>query len=112
MLINMLPEEKSGHTVYAAVTENNEVIWAYDNGAAARSPSRECPDGEAMIASDRNLFTVCKRGSIVIVEACGWYSSGFHFRFELTTEKPFQAVILANEVACLMDVADEGVLHP
>lgn len=100
MLIDMLPEENSGFIVYAAVTENNEVIWAYDNGLAAKS-------GEAMIDQDRSTFMVWKRGKIVIVEACGWYSSDFHFRFEVTIDKPFKAVILANELAGLMDAANE-----
>ncbi len=67
MLIDMLPEENSGFTVYAAVTENNEVIWAYDNGSACRQPSREDWSGEAMIDQDRSLFMVWKRGKIVIV---------------------------------------------
>lgn len=107
MLIDMLPEENSGFIVYAAVTENNEVIWAYDNGLAARQPDRERWSGEAMIDQDRSTFMVWKRGKIVIVEACGWYSSDFHFRFEVTIDKPFKAVILANELAGLMDAANE-----
>lgn len=109
MKLEMLPDEaKYGWpTVYAAVTENNEVIWAYDNGFAARQPDREHWSGEAMIDQDRLLFSVSKRGKIIIVEACGWYSPDFHFRFEVTIDQPYEAVILAHELAGLMDAANE-----
>ena len=110
MKLEMLPDEaKYGwSTVCAAVTENNEVIWAYDNGTAARAGTSERPDGEAEIDQDRSLFMVSKRGKIIIVEACGWYDSDFHFRFEVTINEPYKAVILAHELAGLMDAANEG----
>lgn len=110
MRLSMLPDEgKFGWpTVYAAVTEKNEVIWAYDNGTAARAGTRERHDAEAMIDQDRSLFMVSKRGNIIIVEAVGWYDSDFHFRFEVTMKDPAKAVILAHELAGLMDAANEG----
>jgi len=110
MRLEMLPDEsKLGWpTVYAAVTENNEVIWAYDNGDKVRPSSRESYFAEATIGEDRSLFKVSKRGKIVIVEACGWYDSDFHFKFEVTIREPYKAVILAHELAGLMDAAHEG----
>ncbi len=110
MKLEMLPlEDKYGWpTVYAAVTENNEVIWAYDNGDKAGKPSRESYYAEAAIGDDRSLFSVCRRGNIVIVEAMGWYDANFHFKFEVTINEPYKAVILAHELAGLMDAAHEG----
>lgn len=110
MKLDMLPEEgKYGApTVYAAVTENNEVIWAYGNTAKVRSFTKEHPYQEAALDEDRSVFQVSKRGKIVIVEAVGWYDSDFHFRFEVTIGQPFKAVILAHELAGLMDAAAEG----
>lgn len=109
MKLEMLPREsKFGDpTVYAAVTENNEVIWAYDNGDKAAQSSRESYYAEASIGEDRSLFTVSRRGKIIVVEACGWHDSDFHFKFEVTIGDPNKAVILAHELAGLMDAAFE-----
>lgn len=110
MRLEMLPDEsKFGWpTVYAAVTENNEVIWAYDNGDKARPSSRESYFAETTIGEDRSLFMVSRRGKIIIVEAVDWYYNDFHFRFEVTIDQPDKAVILAHELAGLMDAAHEG----
>jgi len=106
MKLEMLPLENDG-VVFAAVTENNEVIWAYDNKYAGRDSTRE-RSGECMIDEDRSMFTVCRHGTIIIVEACGWYDSDFHFKFEVTIREPYKAVILAHELAVLMDAANEA----
>ena len=109
MKLEMLPDEtKYGWpTVYAAVTENNEVIWAYDNGDKVKLSFCESCFAEAAIGDDRSFFMVSRRGNIIIVEACGWYDSDFHFRLEVTISEPYKAVILAYELAGLMDEANE-----
>lgn len=103
MKLEMLPEE-NGPTVLAAVTENNEVIWAYDNGDKARPSSRESYFAETAIGEDRSVFKVSRCYNKIIVEAWGW---GFNFRIEVTIQEPYKAVILANELAGLMDAANE-----
>jgi len=109
MKLEMLPDEtKYGWpTVYAAVTENNEVIWAYGNEKGTRTYTKDHPYDEGALDQDRSLFMVSRRGNIIIVEACGWYDSDFHFRLEVTISEPYKAVILAYELAGLMDAANE-----
>lgn len=106
MKFEMLPEE-NGPIVYAAVTENNEVIWCYDNGNAARQRTADYSFAETSIDQDRALFRVYRRDMIVVVKAVGWYDSDFYFKLELTIEEPNKAVILANMVGDLMEAAYE-----
>lgn len=99
MNIDLLPpESEKRYIMYAFVNENNEVIW---NGVTDVSGYIDHVAG-----TEYAQFQVWRRGDIVIVEACGWYSPKFHFRFELT-ELPDRVVILANEAAALMDRAHD-----
>lgn len=98
MKLEYLPNENDdSYIMYAFLDDRkNEVIW---NGVTNSSSYMDHVMGTEMAQ-----FTVCRRGKVVIVEACGWYSSGFHYRMELTAE-PDHVVILAAEAANLHDRA-------
>lgn len=106
MKLEYLPVEgDNDYFMYAFYDESkNEVIW---NGVTNSSSYMDHVAGTEMAQ-----FLVWRRNKIVIVEACGWYSSDFHFRFELTHPDPSKVVILAGALAGLMDQADEGELNP
>ncbi|QDP65331.1 MAG: hypothetical protein Unbinned200contig1000_71 [Prokaryotic dsDNA virus sp.] len=95
MKLEYLPVEgDDSYCMYAFYDENkNEVIW---NGVTNYM--------DHVAGTEMAQFTVCRRGKVVIVEACGWYSPDFHYRFELT-ELPDRVVILAAEAANLLDRA-------
>ena len=98
MKLEYLPiEGDTDYIMYAFYDESkNEVIW---NGVTNSSSYMDHVCG-----TEAAQFTVCRRGKIVIVEACGWYSPEFHYRMELT-ELPDRVVILAAEAANLLDRA-------
>lgn len=98
MKIEYLPVEgDDSYIMYAFYDESkNEVIW---NGVTNSSTYMDHVCG-----TEYAQFLVWRRGKIVIVEGCGWYSPEFHFRFELT-ELPDRVVILAYHAAALMDRA-------
>lgn len=100
MKIEYLPTEDDKHySMYAFYDETkNEVIW---NGVTNSSPYMDHVAG-----TEFAQFLVWRRGKVVIVEGCGWYSSDFHFRVEIT-ELPDRVVILAHEMAALMDRAHD-----
>lgn len=99
MKIDYLPVEgDDSFIMYAYVNENNEVIW---NGVTNSSSYMDHVAG-----TEYAQFNVWRRGNIVIAEGCDWYSPEFHFRVEIT-ELPDRVIILANEMAALMDRADE-----
>lgn len=95
MKIDYLPVEGDNeYIMYAFYDEmKNEVIWS---GVTAYM--------DHVCGTEAAQFTVCRRGKVVIVEACGWYSSNFHYKMELT-ELPDRVVILAAHAANLMDQA-------
>lgn len=98
MKIDYLPtEDDKSFIMYAFYDESkNEVIW---NGVSNSSSYMDHVSG-----TEQAQFLVWRRGKVVIVEGCGWYSSDFHFRLEIT-ELPDRVVILAHEAAALMDRA-------
>lgn len=106
MKLEYLPtEDDKKFFMFAFYDESkNEVIWS---GVTNSSRYMDHVCGTGM-----SEFSVWRRGNIVVVEACGWYSSDFHFRFELSHPDPSKVVILAHTLAGLMDQADEGELNP
>ena len=100
MKIDYLPtEDEKDYSMYAFYDEaNNTVIWSgvSENGSSSYQ--------DHVVGTEYAQFLVWRRGKIVIVEGCGWYSPDFHFRFELT-ELPDRVVILAHHAAALMDRA-------
>lgn len=98
MKIDYLPTEgDNDYTMYAFYDESkNEVIW---NGVTNSSTYMDHVAG-----TEYAQFLVWRRCNVVIVEGCGWYSSDFHFRMELT-ELPDRVVIIAHEAAALLDRA-------
>lgn len=100
MKIDYLPtENEKDYAVYAFYDENsNQVIW---NGVTLNAVGHY---QDHVMGTEYAQFLVFRRGNVVIVEACGWYSSDFHFRFELT-ELPDRVVILAAHAAAMMDRA-------
>ena len=100
MKLEMLPEDP-GRAVYACVTVNNEVVWAYPNEDIKDNP------WEIDAADAMSPFLVWRTGDIVHVEACGWYDPTFHMRLSLNGHEPFKVVILAHETAALMERARE-----
>ena len=102
MKIDYLPTEgEENYTMYAFYDEaNNEVIW---NGVSENGSSSY---HDHICGTEYAQFFVWRRGKAVIVEGCGWYSSDFHFRLEITDE-PNHVVILAHQAAALMDAASE-----
>lgn len=100
MKLEMLPEDER-QAVYAAVTLNNEVVWAYPNNDIKENP------WEVDVAGFPAPFLVWRTGDIVHVEACGWYDPRFHLRLSLNRHEPYQVVILAHEMAGLMEQAKD-----
>lgn len=102
MKIDYLPTEgEKDWAVYAFYDENsNQVIW---NGVTLNGLGSY---QDHVLGTKYAQFMVFRRGNIVIVEACGWYSSDFHYRFELT-EQPDRVVILAAHAAALYDQAHD-----
>jgi len=100
MKIDYLPtEDDKEFSMYAYYDEQkNEVQWT------GVSSNARYMDG--VLGTEYAQFLVWRRGNIVIVEGCGWYSSDFHFRVEIT-EQPDRVVILAHEMAGLMDRAHD-----
>lgn len=98
MKIDYLPVEGDNeYIMYAFYDETkNEVIWSGVTNSSSYM--------DHVCGTEAAQFTVCRRGKVVIVEACGWYSSDFHYKMELT-ELPDRVVILAAHAANLMDQA-------
>ena len=99
MKIDYLPVEgEKGYTMFAYYDETkNEVHWS---GVTDNNNSYM----EHVCGTELAQFTVCRRGKVVIVESCGWYSPEFHYKMELT-ELPSRVVMLAAHAAGLMDQA-------
>jgi len=93
-------EDDKTYTMYAFYDEpKNTVIW---NGVSGSFNNNSAHDH--VLGTEYAQFVVWRRGEVVVVEGCGWYSPEFHFRFELT-ELPDRVVILAAHAAALMDQA-------
>lgn len=106
MKLEYLPtEDDKTFMMIAFYDENkNEVIWSGCTNSSSLM--------DYILGTEYSNFLVWRRGKIVIVEGCNWYSPDFHFRFELTHPDPSKVVILAHTLAGLMDQADEGEINP
>ena len=102
MKLEMLPTDPN-KAVLATVTQNNEVVWAYDNRHVTETGHPWNVDAGDVPSP----FLVWREGKIVHVEACGWHDPSFHFKLSITDIEPYQVVILAYETAGLMEAARE-----
>lgn len=100
MKLEMLPEDEN-NAVFAAVTPKNEVVWAYPNSEVDNNPWK------VDVAGFPAPFIVWRTGEIIHVEAYGWYGPNFHLRLSLSRHQPHEVVILANEMASLMEAAKD-----
>lgn len=100
MKLEMLPEDEQ-QAVYACVTLNNEVAWAYPNNDIKDNP------WNVEAADAMSPFLVWRTDDIVHVEACEWYDPTFHMRLSLNGHEPYKVVILAHETAALIKWARE-----
>ena len=104
MKLELLPTKEQSDTgewmVFADYDERTNIVhWS-----ACDSANSLMKD---IVGTERGKFIVYRRGKIVCVEGCGWYSNDFLFRLEIT-EKPERVVMLAFHAATMMDqAADE-----
>ena len=101
MKLEMLPT-CSNEAVFATVTDNNEVVWAYDNRIFETGHPWNVD-----VADVGSPFLVWRDGKVVNVEAAGWHDPDFVFQVRLSGHEPYEVVILAYQMAGLMEAARE-----